>query len=132
MFPFFLIPTNTGERLCDNNDRDTLLRCVPSLGRTFLFLKGRRFFLVDPDAAHRPAGSTATARVILSLSNFRACTKARAVGEARSRAVSAQDDAERAMITSLSAKYDILRCKRCFITSSASFLGTFPMGEGLN
>ena len=42
--------------------------------------------------------STATARVILSLSNFRACTKARAVGEARSRAVSAQDDAERAVI----------------------------------
>ena len=39
--------------------------------------------------------STATARVILSLPNFRACTKARAVGEARSRAVSAQDDALR-------------------------------------
>ena len=39
--------------------------------------------------------STTTAHVILSLPNFRACTKARAVGEARSRAVSAQDDAER-------------------------------------
>ena len=36
--------------------------------------------------------STTTARVILSLPNFRACTKARAVGEARSRAVFAQDD----------------------------------------
>ena len=35
MFPFFLIPTNTGARLCDNN-KGTLFRCVPLLGRTFL------------------------------------------------------------------------------------------------
>ena len=84
---------------------DTLFRCVPSLGRTFLFLRGRRFFLVDPDAAHRPAGSTATARVILSWSNFRACTKARAVGEARSRAVSAQDDTRKRTLLFLKGIY---------------------------
>ena len=35
MFPFFLIPTNTGERLCDNNG-GTLFRCVPYMERTFL------------------------------------------------------------------------------------------------
>ena len=40
MFPFFLIPTNTGARLCDNN-KGTLFRCVPLLGRTFL-LGGRK------------------------------------------------------------------------------------------
>ena len=39
MFPFFLIPTNTGERLCDNNE-GTLFRCVPSWGALFYILRG--------------------------------------------------------------------------------------------
>lgn len=39
MFPFFLIPINTGERLCDNNE-GTLFRCASSLGRTFCFFRG--------------------------------------------------------------------------------------------
>ena len=34
MFPFFLIPTNTGARLCDNN-KGALFRCVPLLGALF-------------------------------------------------------------------------------------------------
>ena len=32
---FFLIPTNTGERLCDNNE-GTLFRCVPLWGALFI------------------------------------------------------------------------------------------------
>ena len=36
---FFLIPTNNGERLCDNNE-GTLFRCVPS-GAHFFIYRGR-------------------------------------------------------------------------------------------
>ena len=39
MFPFFLIPTNTGERLCDNNE-GALFRCVPSWDALFYADRG--------------------------------------------------------------------------------------------
>ena len=39
MFPFFLISTNAGKRLCDNNE-GTLFRCVPLWGAPFYMLIG--------------------------------------------------------------------------------------------
>ena len=36
---FFLMPTNIGERLCDNNE-GTLFRCVPSGAHFFMMIGG--------------------------------------------------------------------------------------------
>ena len=76
--------------------------------------------------------STTTARVILSLPNFRACTKARAVGEARSRAVFAQDDT-RGDLSSFSCYIIVGACiARPWTLSADLFVGTDVLGGPQN